>query len=293
MATIKKKPTKAHKSKKVVKAHQGMAHVPRPKQRPTAPAFAKDAVRKAQEQMIKRGPIAPTTTTTDTVSKPTRRPTLSGRRATTDVLRPTKSVVDPSKRRPLTKAEKDQGIRYANPTGTLASFPNPKPTRRPTRVPQESMTGSDGSVYPAVKPMDERARRRRDNALKSEVDEMTRRFNRQQPRRPRRPTERAGFDTTVQPIRQPRPIRLPNDFGGRKPRQNSMDLGPLPNNFNPLESTALTDRFNKLNQNNLNQNRLQMQRNKGGDIKKYATGGLNKGMTKSRTKYGTVDNKKK
>ena len=36
-----------------------------------------------------------------------------------------------------------------------------------------------------------------------------------------------------------------------------------------------------------------MQRNKGGDVKKYATGGLNKGMTKSRTKYGTVDNKKK
>ena len=278
MATIKKKPTKAHKSKKVVKAHQGMAHVPRPKQRPTAPAFAKDAVRKAQEQMIKRGPIAPTTTTTDTVSKPTRRPTLSGRRAATDVLRPTRSVnpsiVDPSKRRPLTKAEKDQGIRYANPTGTLASFPNPKPTRRPTRVPQESMTGSDGSVYPAVKPMDERARRRRDNALKSEVDEMTRRFNKQQPRRPRQPT--------AQPIRQPRPMRQP-----------SMGLGPLPNNFNPLESTALTDRFNKLNQNNLNQNRLQMQRNKGGDIKKYATGGLNKGMTKSRTKYGTVDNKKK
>ena len=32
MATIKKKPTKAHKSKKVVKAHMGMAHVPR--QRP-------------------------------------------------------------------------------------------------------------------------------------------------------------------------------------------------------------------------------------------------------------------
>jgi len=83
-------------------------------------------------------------------------------------------------------------------------------------------------------------------------------------------------------------------------RQPSMGLGPLPNNFNPLESTALTDRFNKLNQNNLNQNRLQMEsplsqmrRNKGGDIKKYATGGLNKGMTKSRTKYGTVDNKKK
>ena len=69
----------------------------------------------------------------------------------------------------------------------------------------------------------------------------------------------------------------------------------------PQQSTALTDRFTKQqqelvqaqNQNNLNQNRLQMQRNKGGDVKKYAVGGLNKGMTKSRTKYGIVDNKKK
>ena len=59
MATIKKKPTKAHKSKKVVKAHQGMAHVPRPKQRPTAPAFARDAMSKAQDKLKTRAPIAP------------------------------------------------------------------------------------------------------------------------------------------------------------------------------------------------------------------------------------------
>ena len=41
MATINKKPTKAHKDKKVIKAHQGMAHVPKPTQGKT------------------RGPIAP------------------------------------------------------------------------------------------------------------------------------------------------------------------------------------------------------------------------------------------
>jgi hypothetical protein len=178
---------------------------------------------------------------------------------------------------------------YDAPMPTRTTDTVRKPTRgsagRPMRVPQESMTGSDGSVYPAVKPMDERARRRRDNALKSEVDEMTRQFNKQRPRRPRRPT--------AQPIRQPRPIRLPKDFGGRKPRQNSMGLGPLPNNFNPLESTALTDRFNKPIDRGPMPNARTQRRNKGGDIKKYAVGGLNKGMTKSRTKYGTVDNKKK
>jgi len=255
MKTVKK-PTKAHKNKKVVKAHQGMAHVPK---------------------------------SNTTSTEPTRAQPTGARLATTDVKKPTRSVVDPSKsrptkvvqdkpmpttidtvskstRRPLTKAEKDQGMRYANPTGTLVSMPDPKPTRRPTT------TDTVG------KPMDERARRRRDNALKSEVDEMTRRFNKQRPRRPRP----LGGIQSAQPIRQPRPMRQP-----------SMGLGPNINNFNLSESTALTDRFNKLNQNNLNQNRLQMQRSKGGDIKKYAIGGLNKGMTKSRTKYGMVDNKKK
>ena len=265
MATVKKKPTKAHKSKKVVKAHQGMAHVPR---------------------------------------QPTRRPTLSGRRAATDVVRPTRSVVDPSKsrptkvvqdkpmpttidtvskptRRPLTKAEKDQGMRYANPTGTLVSMPDPKPTRRPT------------VIDTVGKPMDERARRRRDNALKSELDEAARRAN----RRPRRPRPLGGIQP-AQPIRQPR-LAMPynpaaDNFPIGKPNTTVVrGLGPLRNNFNLQQSTALTDRFTKPIDRGPMPNARTQRRNKGGDVKKYAVGGLNKGMTKSRTKYGTVDNKKK
>jgi hypothetical protein len=254
MAAIKKKPTKAHKSKKVVKAHQGMAHVPRqPTGRPTkAPDLSNATTRKNYTDTLTKNLVA---------NNPFNKPT----------------------RRPLTKAEKDQGMRYANPTGTLVSMPDSKPTRRPT------------TIDTVGKPMDERARRRRDNALKSELDEAVRQANKR-PRRPRQPT--------VQPIRQPTPlgqpmrlpkdfVRLPKDFGGRKPRQPSMDLGPLRNNFNPLESTALTDRFTKPIDRGPMPNARTQRRNKGGDVKKYATGGLNKGMTKSRTKYGTVDNKKK
>ena len=55
MATINKKPTKAHKDKKVVKAHQGMAHIPR--QRPIKKeARARRAVNSINERT--RGPIA-------------------------------------------------------------------------------------------------------------------------------------------------------------------------------------------------------------------------------------------
>ena len=165
MATIKKKPTKAHKSKKVIKAHQGMAHVPRPKQRPTAPIIAQP----------------------------------------TDVLRPTKSVVDTSKSRPTKAINLSNPTTRKNYTDTLtkdliANNPFNKSTRRSTPSPIKTvydapMPTSDApmptrTIDTVRKPMDERARRRRDNALKSEVDEMTRRFNKQQPRRPRRPKRR-------------------------------------------------------------------------------------------------------
>ena len=236
MATIKKKPTKAHKSKKVVKAHMGMAHVPR--QRPP---------------------------------RQTRPPKL----VNPDQIR----IKQPTGSRPLT-----QPVRIDQPTGRPRPI-TPKridqPTGRPRPITPKRRPIDLGAVISpslAVKPMDERARRRRDNALKSELDEAVRQANRR-PRRPRRPT--------AQPIRPPllgTPFSFPQGVMSR-----------------PNQSTALTDRFTKQqqelvqaqNQNNLNQNRLQMQRNKGGDVKKYAVGGLNKGMTKSRTKYGIVDNKKK
>jgi len=377
MATIKKKPTKAHKSKKVVKAHMGMAHVPR--QRPP---------------------------------RQTRPPKL----VNPDQIR----IKQPTGSRPLT-----QPVRIDQPTGRPRPI-TPKridqPTGRPRPITPKRRPIDLGAVISpslAVKPMDERARRRRDNALKSELDEAVRQANRR-PRRPRRP--RRSRIATELPVRAdpfggtcPSPDTLINLSGNKTKQAGKLAVGDMvytqhentlewgdytvshvsiisdserlklvfdtteivcslshkmyvdnkgwtkaedmqsddvvsghtlkdimeweagnvvkitvedahsyiaagllshnktvqqiqfPNQptltprFNPLESTALTDRFTKQqqelvqaqNQNNLNQNRLQMQRNKGGDVKKYAVGGLNKGMTKSRTKYGIVDNKKK
>ena len=189
-----------------------------------------------------------------------------------------------------------------------AVIQQPKPVRQPAvikparPIPIQSDAGGGRGQIGQIGPrkLTSREKRRRDNALKSEFDEIRRQASKRRRRR--------------LPIRQPR-VAMPynpaaDDFGiGRPNVVQPYKPNPLVDNiinvsprFNP--STTLTDRFNKQiqaqrdafnkqNKNNLNQNRLQMQRNKGGDVKKYATGGLNKGMTKSRTKYGTVDNKKK
>jgi hypothetical protein len=236
MATINKKPTKAHKDKNVIKAHRGMAHIPRQRinrQRPIntqvaslkdrfeggqTPASARDAMRKAREKLRTRGPIAP-------------RP------------QPLRTQIEPA----------------------VVPIQQPIKRRRPPRISDGPLDGGGRRTITPRK-LTSREKRRRDNAFKSQADEMFRRYNKR---------------------RQSRP-------------QQVRGLGPLPNNFiNPQQSTALTDRFTKQIEaqrkafNEQNQNRLQMRRSKGGDIKKYATGGLNNGMTKSRTKYGTVDNKKK
>ena len=113
-----------------------------------------------------------------------------------------------------------------------------------------------------------------------------------------------AYPSLVKPNVKPKTSLTPrfNPFTTLTDRFNKQNTASL-DRFNK-QNTASLDRFNKQTQaqrnafnkqtkDNLNQNRLQMQRNKGGDVKKYATGGLNKGMTKSRTKYGTVDNKKK
>jgi len=240
MATINKKPTKAHKDKKVITAHRGMAHVPRQRinrKRPIntqvaslkdrfeggqTPAFARDAMRKAREKLRTRGPIAP-------------RP------------QPIRTQIEP------------------------AVVQQPIKRRRPPRISDGSLDGGGRRTITPRK-LTSRERRRQGNAFKSQADEMFRQYDKQ-----------------------------------RKPRQLTPDQQSVINFMNPMnpqQSTALTDRFtkqieaqrkafNEQNKNNLNQSRLQMRRSKGGDIKKYSTGGLNNGMTKSRTKYGTVDNKKK
>ena len=86
-------------------------------------------------------------------------------------------------------------------------------------------------------------------------------------------------------------IGRPNVVQPYKPNplvDNIINVSPR---FNPF--TALTDRFTKPIDRGPMPNARTQRRNKGGDVKKYAVGGVNKGMTKSRTKYGIVDNKKK
>ena len=145
MKTVKK-PTKAHKNKKVIKAHEGMAHVPRqspankgmgspknmstndpshPQYRPPAPAFARDAMRiadlikkKAQDKLRTRGPIAP---------------------------RP---------QRPRTQIEP-------------AVVQQPIKRRRPPRISDGPLDGGGrGTITP--RKLTSREKRRRDNAFKSE-----------------------------------------------------------------------------------------------------------------------------
>jgi len=268
MATINKKPTKAHKDKKVITAHRGMAHVPRQRinrKRPIntqvaslkdrfeggqTPAFARDAMRKAREKLRTRGPIAP-------------RP------------QPIRTQIEP------------------------AVVQQPIKRRRPPRISDGSLDGGGRRTITPRK-LTSRERRRQGNAFKSQADEMFRQYDKQRKQiKPRQPRVAMPY---VNPAADNFPIGRPNVVQPYKPNpfvDNVVNVSPR---FN--SSTALTDRFtkqieaqrkafNEQNKNNLNQSRLQMRRSKGGDIKKYATGGLNNGMTKSRTKYGTVDNKKK
>lgn len=268
MATINKKPTKAHKNKKVVKAHQGMAHIPRqrpinkgrgaprgmspndpssPQYSPPAPAFAKDSINKARDLLKAktRGIIAP---------RP-QAPTIVG----------PKPVRQPAVIKPV----------------------------RPTPI-QSDAGGGRGQIGP--RKLTSREKRRRNNLFKSEFDEMRRQVNKE--RRPRRPIRQPRVAMPYNPAADDFGIGRPNVVQPYKPNplvDNIINVSPR---FNPF--TALTDRFNKpiggslaLGNRGPMPNARTQRRNKGGDVKKYAVGGLNKGMTKSRTKYGTVDNKKK
>jgi len=269
MATINKKPTKAHKSKKVVKAHQGMAHIPR--QRPASPIEKKTRARRLDR----------------------------ARRAVNSINERTRGPIAEREINPKSTAYSPKKFNINPSTGQFRGAPRPqaptiqqpKPVRQPSVIKpmikpvrptpiQSDAGGGRGQALNIRQPytprkLTSREKRRRDNFFKSEFDEMRRQANKN--RRPRRPRPLGGIQT-------------PNLLGAIGDQVGY-----------PQQSTALTDRFTKQqqelvqaqNKNNLNQNRLQMQRNKGGDVKKYAEGGLNKGMTKSRTKYGTVDNKKK
>jgi len=245
MATINKKPTKAHKDKKVIKAHQGMAHVPR------------------QNSEIDR---------------------LIGR------VRPS----PPRTRGPIAPRPQRPRIQRDSPLIEPAVVQQPIKRRRPPRISDGPLDGGGrGTITP--RKLTSREKRRQGNRFKSQADEMFRQFNKQRKQiKPRQPRVAMPY---VNPAADDFGIGRPNVVQPYKPNpfvDNVVNVSPR---FN--SSTALTDRFTKQIEaqrkafNEQNQNRLQMRRSKGGDIKKYATGGLNNGMTKSRTKYGTVDNKKK
>ena len=193
MKTVKK-PTKAHKGKKVLKAHQGMAHVPRqspankgmgapknmstndpshPQYRPPAPAFARDAMRKAQDKLRTRGPIAP-------------RPQRPRIQRETPLIEP-----------------------------AVVPIQQPIKRRRPPRISDGPLDGGGRPQvgYPAVTPrkLTSREKRRQGNRFKSQADEMFRQYDKQRkqikPRQPRIATE--------QPVR-------PDPFGGTCPSPDTL-----------------------------------------------------------------------
>ena len=162
--------------------------------------------------------------------------------------------------------------------------------RRPPRISDGPLDGGGRRTITPRK-LTSREKRRRDNAFKSQADEMFRQYNKQ--RKPRQPRVAMPYNgvTPYNPASDNFPIGRPNVVQPYKPNPLVDNIVNVLPRFN--SSTALTDRFTKPIDRGPMPNARTQRRNKGGDIKKYATGGLNKGMTKSRTKYGTVDNKKK
>ena len=179
MATINKKPTKAHKSKKVVKAHQGMAHIPR--QRPASPIEKKTRARRLDR----------------------------ARRAVNSINERTRGPIAEREINPKSTAYSPKKFNINPSTGQFRGAPRPqaptiqqpKPVRQPSVIKpmikpvrpipiQSDAGGGRGQIGP--RKLTSREKRRRDNFFKSEADEMLRQSSKN--RRPRRPT--------AQPIRQ-------------------------------------------------------------------------------------------
>lgn len=313
MKTVKK-PTKAHKNKKVVKAHQGMAHVPKSNTTSTQPTRDLNEINARQVDAIKKGRA-------EALKRAKRVRPTGARLATTDVKRPTEGFMPPPptaagqrnvfgrsiEREAATQKEVDRRMR-----GNKVVQRSQADTRRRTEAEIKRRGGKDklnreaitamlsGKKRPeAIDPyrgMDERARRRAMNAVKSEFDEADRQVRKEmgtqrKPVRPRQPTPQPIQKPIPmrQPIKQPvampvnnikQPIRQPKDFEGRKPKQ-------------PVPKSTYTDRITGPRQ-LFNVNSLQG-RNKGGAVKKkYAeVKTLKQGGYVSRAKYGSVDNLKK
>ena len=310
MKTVKK-PTKAHKNKKVVKAHQGMAHVPKSNTTSTAPTRAQPSGARAIND-INAGQVAALNKFNEKRVRPT-----NSRRVNPNIV---SGEIDgrgqPLQLTPYDKKERETGREIARRMdGNKVVQRSKADTKRRAEAEIKRRGGRDklrmerlvaaltGGKRPAridpYRGMDERAKRRAMNAAKSEYDETTRQVRKdmgtqRKPVRPRQPT--------AQPIRQPtplgQPMRLPKDFGGRKPRpiqprqqppligtpisfpQRAMSLPRQPNKTKPFSLGPLPENFTM---------------NKGGAVKKKYSEvkTLKQGGYVSRAKYGSVDNLKK
>jgi len=206
MKTVKK-PTKAHKGKKVIKAHEGMAHVPRPTQgktargpivpptkltrRPTAPAFARDAMSKAQEKMIKRGPLAPTVGTINAMQ----RDLITKERATQDEIRKRmrgNKVASDAYTEVNRRADAEIKRR-----GGMKSLE--EEYKNSTYVKTRGRKGKRPERLDPFKGMSSRERRRLKNAGQSEYDEINRQVRKQMgtQRKPRQPIPKSVYTDTL------------------------------------------------------------------------------------------------
>jgi len=200
------------KNKKVIKAHQGMAHVPKPTQGKT------------------RGPIAP-------------RP------------QPLRTQIEP------------------------AVVQQPIKRRRPPRISDGPLDGGGrGTITP--RKLTSREKRRRDNAFKSQADEMFRQYNKR--RQPRQLTPEQQRVINIRNPQQPPLIGTPVSFPQRLslPRQPRVAMpytGKITANDGVTPYNPATSNFPM---------------NKSGAVKKkYAEiKTLKQGGYVSRAKYGSVDN---
>jgi len=287
MKTVKK-PTKAHKNKKVVKAHQGMAHVPKKTSSIIPPTQQPTKTRSLPEPSKIQAPIK---------QRPT--PTISdgggGRGATTTrKVAPSTSGFFPSledyriRRRKPTRAEqremdtqKEINKRMRDNKVVQRSRADLKGRRDAAikkrggmnNVMQEVLDyyrgGRKGKRPERIDPfkgMSSRERRRAQNATRSELDETNRPVRKQMgtQRKPRQP--RVGLGGIQTPLLGT-PISYPQQAMPRPEVSYPQYLDP----------------------------RILQKRNKGGVVKKkYAEiKTLKQGGYISRAKYGSVDNLKK
>ena len=311
---ILKKPTKAHKSKKVIKAHQGFAadgsrataEQSKPKsqsvsarpqgqvataQAPRTPRVVQDKVLQSERR---RNPNFDTEYRLSTLS-PSEKKELNTQREINTRMRGNKVVTDNQAELQRRNAAeiKRRGGRDKLQAEQMDYYRGRGKVKRPERI-------------DPFKGMSSRERRRAQNATRSEFDETNRQVRKQMgtQRKPRQELIR----TAPQPIRKPRPlggIQIPDLLGAiGKPTQSI----PRPEVSSPQNQPTVQQTY-RPRKNERGTPSLVDQiaatrvatttppqlRNKGGVVKKKYTEvkALKQGGYVSRAKYGSVDNLKK